>query len=160
MNQLAFIKPLLYQLNRNYGVSATFYREGPQTVNNITGRVTVTRTKYWVRRLIRLPDRKTRTAQYSIPLVHSSRHFVLGGNYDISDREIIIETKRLPTGFIPAIGDNIVCDHVKYVIKSVTSLDLNLGYFLQVGSTDGDLATEIHNRNMADNIQLNDVVTK
>lgn len=150
-NQLQFIKQLLYTLNRNYGVAIDIYRSGPQTVDNVVGTITASKFKYHIRRAIRLPDRRSRSSQVD--------SFLIKSNYEVSDREIIIETKQLPKNFIPLIGDNIVFEHIKYIVKTVVALDLGLGFFLAIGSTDGDAADEIHSRKISDQILFQGTVT-
>lgn len=157
-NQLQFIKQLLYTLNRNYGAQIDFYRNGLQTVDNVTGSIAVARTKYRIRRAIRLPDRRSRVSQIDLSFIRLKS--TPTGDYDVTDRELILETKQLPKGFVPTIGDYVVFDHVRYVVKTVVALDLRLGYFLTIGSTDGEMTNEIFELKPSDQILFSDVMVQ
>jgi len=118
MNKLRFIKRVIYELRKSYGLPIDYYRRADATVNETTGAQSFTETKYSIKRAIRLPRKQIKWP-------------VNTGTYDAYHRKIIILAGDLEIE--PSINsDYITFDSKNWEIVQVFELDYNQGYLLVV----------------------------
>lgn len=141
---LSFIRRTLYSLNRRYGATADLYRNVSSSVNNETGVTTTVRSKVRVRRMIRMPDDRSRKFAQDIAYLAANKNFTYGGTWDENSRTFVIPADQLTAGFVPTNGDWIVMDSKRYDIKKVQELDFHQGYILEGAAVEGDALHETH----------------
>lgn len=134
---LRFIRQTLYSLTRNYGAPADIYRNTSAAVDNSTGVTIVQRSVVRCRRVIRLPDNRSRQFAYDIAFLAANKNFTYGGTWDTGKRSFVVLASEL-VGFVPTIGDWVVHDSKRWDVKKVEELDYKQGYLLETAQVDGD----------------------
>jgi hypothetical protein len=135
-NQLQFIRRVLYRLKRRYGATADYYRISANTVDESTGLSTQTRTKYTIKRVIRLPVRLIRDNEYQTSFLTANRNFIYGATYDKDIQVFVIDAKDIT--ITPSHDDYIIVGDSRFNVKEVEKLDYNLGYTVIAEAIEGD----------------------
>lgn len=130
IKQLKFLRTALYNLRQRYGVNVDFYRLTESNTDFTSGLKTTTRTKYSVKKLIRLP---IKTIRHSLGDFNDFAHFI---TTDHNQRQFILDM-RMSNGYIPDENDYLVIGNDRYEIKSIQILDFDLGFMISAESTEG-----------------------
>jgi hypothetical protein len=94
MNNVRFIKQILYQLKKDYPVKVDFYSIDSEIVDPKTGHKTITKSKVSVRRAIAFPVKTTITFNKEHAYVISNRNFSYGTYLDTDAKRIVIDKIR------------------------------------------------------------------
>jgi len=159
-NQLQFIRKVLYQLKQRYGIKVDYYRVTATTVDDETGAVSTTKTKFTIRKAIRLPDKRTRGFQYDLSFIAANKNFTMGGTYDRDTRDFIIDRRDIPKEFEPALEDYILLNNERYNVKQVVELDEGQGYYLTAEATESEPPYAVHELSVVDEIDLSQRTTR
>ena len=93
------IQRTLYSLKRQYGGTVSVYRPNDAETDVRTGRKTIDKDVFVVRRAVVLPVKVSREVIQSISQISANKAFVYGGNFDSGLRKFIIDARDLPKGF-------------------------------------------------------------
>jgi len=121
-NVLRQIKQIVYRLKRNYGVNIVYTRITSSTPNVETGKIVNVLQEITIRRAIIGPARDLRDFAYDLAFIAANKNFTYGGFFDAGTRIMIVDSKDLPSGFVPNLNDYIVEDGVKYNFKETHPL--------------------------------------
>jgi len=130
MNQLAFIKRIIYRLKRRYGSPINICWRTSSTVDRATGQKTVTKRGLRVERIIVLPSVIHREFSYDLAYIAAAKNFTYGGFFDTSERRFIVDTRDLPTDFEIKVGYWFVYDGKRYDVKQVERFEENRAFFI------------------------------
>jgi len=150
---LQYIRRALYSLTRRYGASADIYRTTSSSTNNETGVIISERIVVRVRRMIRLPDSRSRQFAYDIAFLAANKNFTYGGTWDQGQREFIVLGSDLGT-FKPTIGDWLVHDSKRWNVDKVEELDFHQGYLIKTKQIDGDSLCRILEHSASNTLSL------
>lgn len=143
MNQLSFVKQVLYKLKRAYGYPVTLYRLGAQEINVESGAITTVKTKHRIAKAVILPSALARKFSYDLSYIAANKNFSYGGFYDVGSRLIVIDGKDLPRGFELQQDDYLVHDKKAYQLTGVEALVEHLGYLVTGKEQEGMPAFEV-----------------
>jgi hypothetical protein len=156
MNQLSYVRDVLYQLKRDYGFPIDIYQKTETKVDFITGRKLTERKKYHIHKAIVLPTVLIR--KYSQILYREQKDMKYGGYYDVSARMVIIDRRDLPKTVVLTIDDYALYDQGRYEFKSVDELEHRQGYVLMIQETKGTLPREVLTASVSQLLSLSQVV--
>jgi hypothetical protein len=138
LNQLNYIRRLLYRLKRRYGRSVTFYRTNEAITDTLTGSQIKVVTKFTVKRIVKLPNKKNRTFDYDLSYIAANKNFTYGATYDLNSRQFLVDARDLPDGYIPQPDDRMIENNRRYQIKESVELDEFQGYLIVGDFVEGD----------------------
>lgn len=136
-----FVKRILYQLKRKYGLPLDIYHIISVTSDTKSGTKTVNKTKYHIRRAILLPTILRRKMAVELGLKPTGYGPSPPG-YDIKERLIIIDNDDLPDVDLNA-EDYLVIDHERHDIKSIEELENKRASVFTTRVVEGGEANEI-----------------
>ncbi len=142
-NSLGFVKRLLYQLKKDYGLSIDIYKTTSSETNLQTGKKTTSRSVTRIRKAIVLPSILARKFSYDLSFIAANKNFTYGGFYDVTTRLIIVDRSDLPSNFELGNEDYIVYDRKRFDVKQFESLEHRQGYLITVKETVGQKAHQI-----------------
>jgi hypothetical protein len=153
MPNLYFIKRALYKLKQNYGFPLDIYRVLRNDVNLATGRKTVLKTKFPVRRaiLIQAPM-LARKFSYDLTYLAANKNFAYGALYDVESTAFLIAVDDLPRGFVPTLDDYVIYNHKRYNVTEAELLDHKMAFFLKLKEAKGATVHEVHDVSVTSNI--------
>ena len=131
-NNPRFIKNVLYSLKRKFGQEIEFIFKVTSTANSRTGKITVTKDSFNIRRGILLPSQLEKEFTYNLTFIASNKNFTYGGLYDTTTRRVILDAVDLPNQFTPEIGQTLIFDARRWDIKKVQEFQIGRGFFLIV----------------------------
>lgn len=142
--QLRFLRSLLYKLKRQFGKTIDIYRLDSSVVNRETGKKTIVKTKYTIKKAIVLTNQEARSFQYDKSYISAAKNFTYGAWFDVDSRLFIIDSVDLPVGFKILIDDFIIFGQQRFEIKNATIADT--GYYMSVmgKSVEGGIVGQIH----------------
>lgn len=145
------IKRLLYGLKKRYGVKVDFYQQSKEAVDILTGRRTVSRTKYHIRRAVYLEQNQN----YRNSLLPKANPIIPNsGLVEIDNTELLIDGKDFPKSFTPTVDDYVIINDQRYEIKSIHVLDKDQSYYFLLKEYKGTIKYQIHERFIKDHLQL------
>ena len=121
-NVLRQIKPIVYRLKRNYGVTVTLVRLSNLQDSIQTGKMSQTKQEITIRRAIVGPALELRDFVYDLSYIAANKNFTFGGFFDADTRIMIIDSKDLPKGFEPTMDDYVIYEDRPYQFKEVHPL--------------------------------------
>ncbi len=145
------IKDILYGLKKRYGVKADFYQQSEETVDILTGKRSVSRKKYSIRRAVYL---KQNQGFRNVFLPKANPIIPNSGLIEVDDAELLIAGKDFPKGFTPTFDDYVMINHQRYEIKSIHIIDKDQSYYFILHEYKGTVKYEIHERYIQDDLQL------
>jgi hypothetical protein len=137
-NQLTFIRQTLYILQRQYGADIDFYHYIGRTTDNVTGDVSVSKTKYRIKKVIRLPDSQIRKV-------------LLGGAYDESEAQFIFSKRYLPRSFVIREEDYFIYRNSRFLVKSTEEWVHGSAYIVTTKSIQSDILEQVLSFSLNDN---------
>lgn len=140
-NNLRQIRIILYRLKRSYGLPARIKRPTRNDYDITTGAITREYLEIPIRRVIVLPTNDARKFAYDLAFIAANKNFTYGGFFDKNTRNMIIDVKDLPRGFVLSSDDHLVFEDRAYAIKDFQLAEHNQGYLLtvtEIESTDSE----------------------
>lgn len=138
MNQLIFLRDLLYNLKREYGTQVEFFRTSNTTTNFKTGAQIADKFQFTLRKVIRLPADISRNFSYDLSFIAANKNFTYGGTYDKTVERLIVDAKDVVTNFMFDVEDYAAIGNKRYIIRKIEELKEQVGYLLIVESIEGD----------------------
>jgi hypothetical protein len=129
-NVLRQIKPILYRLQRQYGVPVDYYVPLTNTNDVRTGRITRTYDVYRTKKTIALPASELRDFAYDLSYIAANKNFTYGGFFDSRDRVFIFRRQDFPKGFDFTIDHHIVFEHKRFKMESLQPTAQNWGVLI------------------------------
>lgn len=130
MNQLRFIRDVIYNLKRDYGVKIKIINTLTSDVNRATGKKIVTRDIKIVQRAIVLPSRNQREFYYDLSFIAANKNFTMGGYVDTDERKFIVDRRDLK-GMIISVGQSyLIYQDQRFDVKEVAEFEESNTYGL------------------------------
>lgn len=129
---LAFIRKVLYQLKRDYGLAINVNFRTSSTINSQTLQKTVVEDSFRIARAILLPSHMERSFVYSLPMIASNKNFTYGALFDSDQRRLMIDAKDIPAGVTLDLDMWLVFDGKRYDIKEIHEYEFSSGFMLVV----------------------------
>ncbi len=123
MNQIRFIRRVLYSLKHEYGFDGIITRDTLIQKDYVSGTVASTEATFYIKKIIRLPNDTSRIS--SLDMLFGK--FSSGAKVDKNTRLFIMD-KQLT--YIPKMDDTIALGSSLYKIIKIEELDLQLGYLI------------------------------
>lgn len=143
LNQLRFIKRLMYSLKRRYGVTVRFLKYTAYAVDPQTGTVTSTVANKLVRRAIAQPNTADRTFFYDLTMIASNKNFIYGAITDRNQRKLVIDREDVRDWQVE-VGQWFLLDGKRYEVSEVIDYQDQRCYFITgVGTENGPSDSEI-----------------
>ena len=147
MNDLRFIKDILYTLKRAYGRPVNIVWRVSSTADLETGVKSVVQDSFSVDRVIVLPATTDRNFAYDLAYIASNKNYSYGGFYDKNRRRIVLERSDLPPDFEIKIGYFFIFEEARYEVKAIDNFGERLAYDLDCQEIDNiDLENQIKRR--------------
>jgi hypothetical protein len=150
----SLIKTTLYILKRRFGRKATLYSLTFGAFNLDTGLEVQTRNKVEIRKCIVLPERGLWKFDYDLTYIAANKNFTYGGQFQVGDRSVIIESSDLPKNWIIKQEDYIVIDAKRYNLVEIWELDEKAGYYLVIRKTQQDPPYQIVDYNFKERLSF------
>ena len=146
------IRRTLYQLKYRYGYPVSFYKVIKGNFNPVTGVTPFTTNNCIVNRAIIMPSAVQRNFFFSISVIQANSKFITGGDIQLQDRQIIIDGRDLPIGWIINIDDYFIWQHQRYDIKTAEALEYGTGWVINGRKIQGADNNETHSYMLSDYI--------
>lgn len=156
-NNLGFIKRVIYNLKRRYGIRLTVLRRASATLNIETGVKTIVRDFYHINRGIVLPSRIHREFYYDLAFIAAAKNFSYGGHVDVTERRLILDAR--DCAFEPEVGHWITFDRVRYDVKEVSRFEEGAAYYVLVKQSIAAAPADAIDGRPEDSITLSDEAT-
>ena len=124
------IQRTLYSLKRQYGGTVSVYRLNDAQTDVRTGRKTIDKDIFVVRRAVILPVKVSREVIQSISQISANKAFVYGGSFDSGLRKFIIDARDLPEGFVFTNDDWLVYNGRRYEIKAIWEFEFGAAWVI------------------------------
>ncbi len=138
------IQQTLYSLKRQYGGTLSVYRLNDAETDVRTGRKTIDKDVFVVRRAIVLPVKVSREVLQSISQISANKAFVYGGSFDSGLRKFIIDARDLPAGFEFTNDDWLVYNGRRYEIKAIWEFKFGAAWIVVGKELMGRTAEQVH----------------
>lgn len=138
------IQQTLYSLKRQYGGTLSVYRLNDAETDVRTGRKTIDKDVFVVRRAIVLPVKISREVIRSISQISANKAFVYGGSFDSGLRKFIIDARDLPEGFVFTNDDWLVYNGRRYEIKAIWEFEFGAAWVIVGKELMGRTAEQVH----------------
>lgn len=143
---LIFVKQSLYDLKKQFGQPAAFYRT--TTTNNLeTGSKVVSRTKTPIRKVIVLPESFITSKIYSLSYIAANKNFTYGALFNKNTKVFLVDKSDIPNKEILP-EDYVVFKNTRYDIKNLEALEFNTGYIIIAEHVDGVATGATHDVNV------------
>ena len=124
------IRQTLYSLKRQYGGTVSVYRLNDAETDVRTGRKTIDKDVFVVRRAVVLPVKVSREVIQSISQISANKAFVYGGSFDSGLRKFIFDARDLPEGFEFTDDDWLVYNGRRYEIKAIWEFEFGAAWIV------------------------------
>ena len=138
------IQRTLYSLKRQYGGTVSVYRLNDAQTDVRTGRKTIDKDVFVVRRAIILPVKVSREVIQSISQISANKAFVYGGSFDSGLRKFIIDARDMPEGFEFTSDDWLVYDGRRYEIKALWEFEFGAAWVIVGKELMGRAPEQVH----------------
>jgi len=138
------IRQTLYSLKRQYGGTVSVYRLSDAQTDVRTGRKTIDKDVFVVRRAVILPVKVSREVIQSISQISANKAFVYGGSFDSGLRKFIIDARDLPEGFELTSDDWLVYNGRRYEIKAIWEFEFGAAWIVVGKELMGRIAEQVH----------------
>ncbi len=129
---LAFIRKVLYELKRDYGLEVNFNFRTSSTINTQTLQKTVAKDSFRIAKAILFPSNMERSFVYSLPMIASNKNFTYGALFDADRRRLIIDARDIPAGVTLDNDMWLVFDGKRYDLKEIHEFEFSSGFILVV----------------------------
>lgn len=138
------IRQTLYSLKRQYGGTVSVYRLNDAQTDVRTGRKTIDKDVFVVRRAVILPVKVSRKVIQSISQISANKAFVYGASFDSGLRKFIIDARDLPEGFELTSDDWLVYNGRRYEIKAIWEFEFGAAWIVVGKELMGRIAEQVH----------------
>jgi len=138
------IRGVLYELKKQFGVPGALYKTTTSSADLATGKVSKTRVKYGVRRIIDLPQSLLTTKIYALSFIAANKNFTYGGYFDKDTKFFLLDQGDLPKGTTIQGEDFLVVKHQRFEIKNVETMEYDLGHVIVANKVAGQPTDEVH----------------
>jgi hypothetical protein len=138
------IRQTLYSLKRQYGGTVNVYRLNDAQTDVRTGRKTIDKDVFVVRRAVVLPVRVSREVIQTISQISANKAFVYGGSFDSGLRKFIIDARDLPEGFAFTSDDWLVYNGRRYEIKAIWEFEFGAAWIVVGKELMGRAPEQVH----------------
>jgi hypothetical protein len=160
MANLAFIQRVLYKLKQNYGFPLDLYKTLESSDNLETGRKSVRRARYTVKRAIILTAAELqRQFHNAMNFVAADKRFSVGGFYDTESLYVLIDRRDLPRGFEITLEDFAIHDHKRYQFDKAQLLEHKLAFWIEMREYKGGQPWEIHEETVVSILKLDQEIS-
>ncbi len=156
---LAFIRKVLYQLKRDYGLEINFNFRLTTSLNTQTLTKTTTYDSFRIANAILLPSNMERSFVYSLPMIASNKNFTYGALFDSDRRRIMIDAKDIPAGVALDLDMWLIFDGKRYDLEEIHEYDFASGFMLVVKQATSVVLENVIKRSYEDPIDLTQTVT-
>ncbi len=129
---LAFIRKVLYQLKRDYGLSINVNFRTSSMIDSKTLQKTVVVDSFKIARAILLPSNMERAFVYSLPMIASNKNFTYGALFDLDRRRLIIDAKDIPATVTLDNDMWLIFDGKRYDLEEIHEFEFSSGFMLVV----------------------------
>ncbi len=129
---LAFIRKVLYQLKRDYGLSINVNFRTSSTIDSKTLQKTAIVDSFKIARAILLPSNMERAFVYSLPMIASNKNFTYGALFDLDRRRLIIDAKDIPATVTLDNDMWLIFDGKRYDLEEIHEFEFSSGFMLVV----------------------------
>ncbi len=129
---LAFIRKVLYQLKRDYGLSINVNFRTSSTIDSKTLQKTVAEDSFRIARAILLPSNMERAFVYSLPMIASNKNFTYGALFDLDRRRLIVDAKDIPATVTLDNDMWLIFDGKRYDLEEIHEFEFSSGFMLVV----------------------------
>ena len=129
---LAFIRKVLYQLKRDYGLSINVNFRTSSTIDSKTLQKTVVEDSFRIARAILLPSNMERAFVYSLPMIASNKNFTYGALFDLDRRRLIVDAKDIPATVTLDNDMWLIFDGKRYDLEEIHEFEFSSGFMLVV----------------------------
>lgn len=138
-NNLQFVRRLIYNLKRRYGVPLDFYINDVTPGDPATGKKNVVREKYSIARAIATTQGFTTLQLFTAAFMRNiGRDFAFGANFEKDTVQVLIDARDLPVGIrITPERSYIVLNNRRYLVAKASLLEGNTVHSLTVKAVEG-----------------------
>lgn len=137
-NQLRYMRTVMYRMKRDYGSEIGLYHRTEGSVDYTTGRKETSHTVVKIKRAIVLPAKRSDQFVYDLSFIAANKNFTYGGIFEIGLRQVIIDGRDLPKGYVwDHPNTYVIYNNERYEIQTVTDLTGGHGYFMIMKQTEG-----------------------
>ncbi len=129
---LAFVRKVLYQLKRDYGLQINVNFRTSSILNTQTLIKTVVEDSFIIKKAILLPSNMERAFVYSLPMIASNKNFTYGALFDLDRRRLIIDAKDVPATVTLDNDMWLVFDGKRYDLEEIHDFEFSSGFMLVV----------------------------
>ena len=129
---LAFIRKVLYQLKRDYGLQINVNFRTSSILDTKTLQKTVVEDSFLIQRAILLPSNMERAFVYSLPMIASNKNFTYGALFDLERRRVIVDAKDIPATVDLDSDMWLVFDGKRYDLEEIHEFEFSSGFMLVV----------------------------
>lgn len=130
MQNVQFIRDMLYSMKRDYGLPIRYGRIATQELNYNTGENVVVKHVYSIRKAVVITNTLNRRFVQDIAYLAANKNFTYGGLFDENSTFFIIDARDLPKNVTIEMDDFIFYEHGRYYVKKVERLAYNCGYIV------------------------------
>jgi len=135
---------VLYELKKQFGVPGGLYKTTNSSADLATGKISKTRVKYGIRRIIDLPQSLLTTKIYALSFIAANKNFTYGGYFDKDSKFFLLDQLDLPKGVVVEGEDFLIVKHQRFEIKNVETMEFDLGYVIVANKVAGQPTDEVH----------------
>lgn len=140
-SQWRFLRKALYNLKRDYNVQATVCQVLDTVTQYTTGKRTISRNLYHIRRAIMLPAEEQRKVEQGIAHLSTNKWFTSQAGFDLEEALFIFDAKDLPDGFRFNIDDFIIVDGEYHKVTEVDEYEYDAGWVIKTHLDKGAVFT-------------------
>lgn len=137
MPNVKFIRDALYQMKKDYGVAVKYGFLEKSSVDMDTGKVTVTKKVYLIRKAILFPTKLQRKFVQDIAYLAANKNFTYGALFDEKTTIFVIDARDLPRGLQLNMDHFLFMGHQRFVIKQAEILEHNCGWLITAQTHEG-----------------------
>jgi len=138
------IQQILYSLKRQYGGTVSVYRLNDAETDVRTGRKSINKDVFVVRRAVILPVTVSREVIQSISQISANKAFVYGASFDSGLRKFIIDARDLPEGFEFTNDYWLVYNGRRYEIKAIWEFEFRAAWIIVGKELMGRSPEQVH----------------
>lgn len=132
MNSLRFLSSVITQLKQEYGEPLSILVTDSEVLDVESGGLSRIKTEHKVKRAVEVPAGNGRKFAYDIAFLAANKNFTYGGNYDVNEKEVLVDGKDLPKTFEPKLDNFIKFRDKQYRITKIDPIALGQGWVFKM----------------------------
>lgn len=137
MPNVKFIRDILYTLKKDYGVAIKYGVLEKSSIDMDTGKVTVSKKVYLIRKALLLSAKLQRKFVQDIAYLAANKNFTYGALFDEKTSIFVIDTRDIPRGLQLNMDDFIFMGHQRYSVRQAEILEHNCGWLITAQTHEG-----------------------